>query len=317
MSGGRLRRSGAGRRCHDPDGAMDLDAFSAKLSDLFAGDPLAGQPVARRFSAVVDDVPGMATESKLALLNLAAAHLGDGEAYLEVGSFKGLSLVGAMLDNPGRRFYAMENFLEFNLDGRALREELLGNLRRWVDLDQLELLEGDCFELLRRPGILREPVGVYFYDGAHGRLPHYLALGVAEPWLADRALVVVDDASWPIVTRATDRYLRAHPGYRLLFDLAAEHEEDPVWWNGVKLYAFERPPARPEAIGLVRPRSFDVAWRLLAYDLAYRPAVRVAWRTLPRHPRLCSAVLKVVPMSSRRVGGAPLGASGAGEEPGR
>jgi predicted O-methyltransferase YrrM len=292
---------------------MDLDAFSAKLRDLFAGDPQAGNPVDPRFAAVVDDVPGMATESKLALLNLAAAQLGEGEAYLEVGSFKGLSLIGAMLDNPGRRFYAMENFLEFNLDGRALREELLANLGRWVELDRLQLLEGDCFELLRRPGILPEPVGVYFYDGAHGRLPHYLALAVAEPWLADRALVVVDDASWPMVARATDRYLRAHPGYRLLFDLAAAHEEDPVWWNGVRLYGFEH---RPAAVGPRRPGrgrvaggpdrpSFDVAWRLLAYDLVYRPAVRVAWRTLPRHPRLCSAVLKVVPTSSRRVVGAP------------
>jgi len=292
--------------------AMDLDAFTAKLSDLFAGDPLAGRPVDRRFGAVVDDVPGMATESKLALLNLAAAHLGDGEAYLEVGSFKGLSLIGAMLDNPGRRFYAVESFLEFNLDGRALREELLGNLRRWVDLDQLELLEGDCFELLRRPGVLREPVGVYFYDGAHGRLPHYLALALAEPWLADRALVVVDDASWPMVARATDRYLRAHPGYRLLFDLAARHEEDPAWWNGVKLYEFERRAARQGRPG------FDVAWRLLAYDLAYRPAVRTAWRTLPRHPRLCRAVLKVVPMASRRVGGgARQGQPGPRGEAGR
>jgi predicted O-methyltransferase YrrM len=279
---------------------MDLDAFSAKLPALFAGDPLAGRPVDHRFGAVVDDVPGMATESKLALLNLAAAHLGDGEAYLEVGSFKGLSLAGAMLDNPGRRFYAMENFLEFNLDGHALREELYGNLRRWVDLDQLELLEGDCFELLRRPGVLRQPVGVYFYDGAHGRLPHYLALAAAEPWLADRALVVVDDASWPLVAAATDRYLGAHPGYRLLYDLAAAHEQDPAWWNGVRVYAFERQAAGRRA-GATRP-GLDVAWRFAAYDLFYRPAVRVAWRTLPRHPRLCSAVLKVVPTSSRRVG---------------
>jgi predicted O-methyltransferase YrrM len=288
---------------------MDPDAFSAKLLDLFAGDPQAGRPVDRRFRAVVDDVPGMATESKLALLNLAAAHLGDGEAYLEVGSFKGLSLIGAMLDNPGRRFYAMESFLEFNLDARALREELLGNLRRWVDLDQLELLEGDCFELLRRPGAPREPVGAYFYDGAHGRLPHYLALGVAERRLADRALVVVDDASWPLVARATDRYLRAHPGYRLLFDLAAEHEEDPAWWNGVKVYAFERQGAGTRGPG------FDVAWRLAAYDRVYRPATRIAWRTLPRHPKLCAAVLKAVPMSSRRVGGARDAGAGAAAGP--
>jgi predicted O-methyltransferase YrrM len=280
---------------------MDLEAFQAGLAGLFGGDLRADHPVDRRFAAVLADVPGMATENKLALLNLAAAHLEPGEAYLEVGSFKGLSLIGAMLGNAGRRFYAIENFLEFNPDGRA-RAELEANLARWVLPDRARLLEGDCFDLLRRGAALGEPVGVYFYDGAHGRLPHYLALGVAEPWLADRALVVIDDASWPIVARATDRYVAAHPGYRLLFDLAAEHEEDPRWWNGVRVYAFERARAQPR----VKP-SMDTAWRLLAYDLVYRPAVRVAWRTLPRHPGLCAAVLKVVPLASRRV---PVGDGG-------
>jgi predicted O-methyltransferase YrrM len=276
---------------------MDLEAFQAALPELFDGDLRAGHPADRRFRAVLADVPGMATENKLALLNLAAAHLEAGEAYLEVGSFKGLSLIGAMLGNPGRRFYAIENFLEFNLDGELARPELEANLARWVEPGLLRLLEGDCFRLLRDEGRLEEPVGVYFYDGAHGRLPHYLALGIAEPWLADRALVVIDDTSWPIVSQATDRYLAAHPGYRLLFDLAADHEEDPRWWNGVRVYAFERPQANGN--GMVR--GWDITWRLLAYDLVYRPATRVAWKTLPRHPALCSAVLKVVPLASRRV----------------
>jgi predicted O-methyltransferase YrrM len=293
---------------------MDLEAFQAGLAGLFGGDLRADHPVDRRFRAVLADVPGMATEHKLALLNLAAAHLEPGEAYLEVGSFKGLSLIGAMLGNAGRPFYAIENFLEFNPDGRA-RAELEANLARWVEPGRARLLEGDCFDLLRGGAGPEEPVGVYFYDGAHGRLPHYLALGVAEPWLADRALVVIDDASWPIVARATDRYVAAHPGYRLLFDLAADHEEDPRWWNGVRVYAFERSRARakasvrrgsggqqapPRTIKVGR-RGMDTTWRLLAYDLAYRPAMRVAWRTLPRHPGLCAAVLKVVPLASRRV----------------
>jgi hypothetical protein len=208
-----------------------------------------------------------------------------------------------MLGNPGRRFYAIENFLEFNPDGTA-RAELEANLARWAGSGRARVLEGDCFDLLRRGQGPEEPVGVYFYDGAHGRLPHYLALGVAEPWLADRALVVIDDASWPIVARATDRYVAAHPGYRLLFDLAAEHEEDPRWWNGVRVYAFERPQAEARAggrRGVGGRRGLDTAWRLLAYDLLYRPAMRAAWRTLPRHPGLCAAVLKVVPLASRRV----------------
>src|SRR6266508_2618388 len=226
---------------------MRLEAFRTELPRAFDGDLAAPHPRDRRFRALLADVPGMATESKLALLSLAAAHLEPGEAYLEVGSFKGLSLIGAMLGNQHAPFYAIENFLEFNLDSGATRDELLGNLDRW----------------------------------------------------ADRALVVVDDASWPMVARATERYLAAHPGYELLFDLAAEREEDPRWWNGLRVYGFRRPPG--QAAG--RRASPDVSWLMLAYGLAYQPAVRLAWKTLPHHPRLASAVLKVVPMASRRVPG--------------
>src|SRR6266540_672222 len=129
---------------------MRLEAFRTELPRAFDGDLAAPHPRDRRFRALLADVPGMATESKLALLSLAAAHLEPGEAYLEVGSFKGLSLIGAMLGNQHAPFYAIENFLEFNLDSGATRDELLGNLDRWVDRERLRLLEGDCFRLLRR-----------------------------------------------------------------------------------------------------------------------------------------------------------------------
>ena len=51
-----------------------------------------------RFAAVADDVTGFTTPAELAVLNLAARLLPDGEAYLEVGTFKGRSLCGVLVD---------------------------------------------------------------------------------------------------------------------------------------------------------------------------------------------------------------------------
>jgi hypothetical protein len=135
-------------------------------------------------------------------------------------------------------------------------------------------------------GTVPGPVGVYFYDGAHSRLAQYLGLGLAEPVLADEALVVVDDASWPQVERSTARYVARHPGYRLLFDLRAERAEDPRWCNGVKVYAWRRPAGRRRA----RP---DLAWRRLVHLYLHEPALATAWRLLPRHPRLSGALKRV------------------------
>ena len=97
----------------------------------------------RRFAPILADVGGLARENNLALLNLAASLLGDGESYVEVGSFKGLSLIAAMLGNAGD-FVGIDNF---SLDdgNRALLE---ANLRRY-GLAGHTILEGDAFALLR------------------------------------------------------------------------------------------------------------------------------------------------------------------------
>ena len=84
-------------------------------------------------------------------------------------------------------------------------------------------------------------VGVYFYDGAHTGLAHWLALAVVEPFLADEALVVIDDASWPMVRAATDRYVDNRDGWDVLLDLPATKQDDPAWANGLLLLRFRRP----------------------------------------------------------------------------
>jgi predicted O-methyltransferase YrrM len=263
---------------------VDTAAFAARLPDCFpGGDPYAPAPLDRRFAPVVAAVDGMSTEHTLTLLNLAAGLLPAGEGYLEVGSYRGRSVVGAALGQKHDRFTAVENFREFGLDPAQSERLLRTALLDWDVADRVRLLRGDAFRLLTR-GAIAGPVGVYFYDGAHSRLAQHLGLGLAEPVLADEALVVVDDASWPQVERATERYVARHPGYELLFDLRASRAEDPRWCNGVKVYAWRRPPGRRG------PRP-DLAWRRPAHLYVQEPALTAAWNWLPRHPRV-SAVLK-------------------------
>jgi predicted O-methyltransferase YrrM len=265
---------------------VDTAEFAARLPACFPGaDPYAGAPLDRRFAKVVETVDGMSTEHTLTLLNLAASMLPAGESYLEVGSYRGRSAVGAALGHPDRAFTAIENFREFGLDPAESERLLRKALEDWDVADRVRLLRGDGFRLLLA-GAVPGPVGVYFYDGAHSRLAQHLGLGLAEPVLADEALVVVDDASWPQVERSTVRYVARNPGYELLFDLRAGRAEDPRWCNGVKVYGWRRPP------GARRPRP-DLAWRRIAHLHLQEPAMVAAWRFLPRHPRLSAALKRV------------------------
>ena len=273
---------------------MDVEAFAAELPRRFDGDVRAAHPVDRRFADVVERVPGMTTEHALTVLDLAVAGLGEGECYLEVGSYRGRSVVGAMLDNPGRPAVAVESFAEFGVEPARARAEVETTLRAFGLADRVRLVVGDAFRRLDRSSV-PAPVGVYFYDGAHSRVAQYLGLAMAEPLLAERALVLVDDWSWPQVRSATEAYLKRHPGYHVVADLSADTDFDPRWCNGLLVLAWQR-PARWEV-----PGGWEVTWRRWAHLGLLAPVRSMAYRLLPRHPRLMRLVARIYLHGGTRV----------------
>ena len=58
-------------------------------------------------------------------------------------------------------------------------------------------------------------------------------LRAIEPWLADEALLIVDDHDWEEVTRATRDYLDSQPKAGLLFEIGGESKGQPQWWEGM------------------------------------------------------------------------------------
>lgn len=265
---------------------MDVEAFAAELPRRFDSDLHADHPADRKFASVVERVPGMSTEHALTLLNLAVEHLGEDECYLEIGTYRGRSVVGAMLGQNGRTAVAIENFAEFGGDPSAALREVEGNLHDFGVADRVHLQVRDAFRGLGRDAVPR-PVGVYFYDGAHSRVAQHLGLAMVEPLLADEALVVVDDASWPQVRSTTQHYLARHPGYRVVADLAAETDFDPRWCNGLLVLGWRRPPgSRP-------PLGWELTWRRAAHFGLLAPARSLAYRFLPRFPHVRRLVEKV------------------------
>ncbi len=275
---------------------MDTTAFLAEFPGCYVdGDLERAEPLDPRHAAIAGEIDGFTTPAVLALLNLAASKLDEGEAYLEVGTFKGRSLCAAVQGVEDHHFYAVENLLEFGMLGAEARAELMSNLDRWTDRERLTFLEGDSFDLLARKDLFAHPLGVYFYDGAHTRLTHYLAPGVAEPLLADEALVLIDDASWPIVRDETLRYVRRHAGWEVLTELRAAHENDPRWANGLMILRYRRPPGQartlPRDVAALRPLAVHVESRIMS----------AGWRFLHRFPRAVPMAKRLFPAGKHRV----------------
>jgi hypothetical protein len=218
---------------------VDVRGFLEGLPGLYDG---WGRPSARprdgRFAALLGRVRGMTAPGVLQLLNAAAGRLGEGEAYVEVGCFRGATLAGALLGHPAVPAHAADDFSEFDPHGRnadALRSnlEVLGLAR------QVRFRRADFEAFL--PALAREGVraGVYLYDGAHDYRSQLLGLLLAAPLLAPRALVVLDDANEPAVRQAAWDFMAVRRECRLLLDLPTPGNGDPSFWNGLYVLGWE------------------------------------------------------------------------------
>lgn len=209
---------------------MDPERFARELPRLFDDYPRSEHPRDRRFAPILAEVGGLARENNLALLNLAASLLNEGESYVEVGSFKGLSLVAAMLGNVGD-FVGIDDFSM----GDGSRDLIEANLRHY-DLSGYTLLEGDAFELLRGGALAGRRVGLYYYDAGHDYESQVEGLRLAEPYLVEGALLIVDDTDWEQVARAMRDYLAGQPRAQLLVELVGTDRGQPWWWEGVQVF---------------------------------------------------------------------------------
>jgi predicted O-methyltransferase YrrM len=183
-----------------------------------------------RFEAILDDVPGLAKARNLALLNVAARCLGDAEHYVEVGSYRGTSLIAAHIGNRGS-FVALDNWSFTEADPGQLR----ANLDRY-GLDAT-IIDGDAFETLRHG--IPAPVGVYYYDNGHEYEQQLDGMRLVEPYLASPALVIVDDTDWERVERAVDDYLEAQPRATEIWRVDGKDRGQPEWWEGMRVLRWD------------------------------------------------------------------------------
>ena len=213
---------------------MDADRFLRELPALFDDYPRSELPRDPRFARILERIEGLACANNLALLNLAASLVEPGECYLEIGSFKGASLVSAMLGNEDREFAALDSFA---LAGGS-RPQLEATLRSF-GLEPPEILEGDVFELIHGGALEGRRVGACYWDLLHQYEPQLAGLRALEPHLAPGALVIVDDSDWPGVERALPEYLAGQPRARSLVTIDGDRRGQPWWWEGMAVLVWD------------------------------------------------------------------------------
>jgi hypothetical protein len=188
-------------------------------------------------------VEGLSSPRVCNFLNELVRHMDPGECYLEIGTFRGLTLLSAAFGNRDRCCIGCDRFRlwgEFTGLGRFAKRALQRNIDRYRD-DTGAVTVHACnsrrlFGRVNFPG----PIGVYFYDGDHSYEGTRHGIVAAGPYLAERAIVLVDDWNDPVIVRATaDAWEPA--GMRVLWSraLAGDHS-NKGWWNGLGVFWVER-----------------------------------------------------------------------------
>ncbi len=117
-----------------------------------------------------------------------------GANYLEVGTFRGSTLIPLVYGNEGilNEIHAIDNFSEFRIEGFSPKEDLEKNLNLFLPdtKHRVQFHEEDCwqFDLSKLPKI-----DIYFYDGEHSAESQYKAFKYFEPVFADTFIAVIDD----------------------------------------------------------------------------------------------------------------------------
>jgi predicted O-methyltransferase YrrM len=213
---------------------MDIERFRRELDERFDDFPRSEAPRDLRFAEILDAVPGLARANNLALLNAAASCLEAREAYVEVGTYRGTSLIAAMADNDAE-FVAID---DWSL-GDGSREQLDRNLDRFGFAGRPEIIEGDAFETLRSGRLAGRAVGVYYYDNGHEYEQQLEGLRLIEPYLVTPALVIVDDTDWERVERAVEDYLAQQPRAIEILRIDGKDRGSPHWWEGMRVLRWD------------------------------------------------------------------------------
>lgn len=189
------------------------------------------------------DVDGMSSPRVCQFLNHLVARMDTDESYLEVGTWRGLTLLSAAYGNLDRTCVGCDKFRfwgQFTGWGFAAGRAFRRNVERYRGRCGRIVFHHMTSERMFARGLPPSPVGVYFYDGDHSHGGTVKGIVSATAHLADKCVLLVDDWNDPVIRRATEEALdRARLRALWRRELEGDHSQRG-WWNGLGAFFVER-----------------------------------------------------------------------------
>lgn len=187
---------------------------------------------------------GMSSPRTAKLLNFATRCLSPNEYYCEIGTFAGYTLLSANFENSAH-VVGIDNFaLLIFAEGRhVIPFEML---KKNVEEAQghITVLANDFRAVNLRDKLdQNQKMGVLFIDGEHTFNDVTDSFSWAQKYLADEAIIVLDDTNVKGVTESMRAWLKDHPDYEELFYCKTFNDEPSMDWlfhNGIAVIKYQR-----------------------------------------------------------------------------
>ena len=218
---------------------MNINLFRQELPDHYS-DLLYPRCFSKpEYNIANNDLPSGNTTMFIGhMLNFAVSLMEPGEAHLQLGNDCALTLDYAMRGNLDKYFYLIAHFV--------FDDEWEGYLHQWLQkhpeyAGRLSVFRREFFRNLFSESLnLKHKIGVCFYDA----LPYYKiifrTLKFIEPFLADNALIIINNANWEDAREAMEDWLNDNSQGFLIYDLPTPTSDHPTWWNGISVVGYTR-----------------------------------------------------------------------------
>ncbi|XGV96994.1 MAG: tetratricopeptide repeat protein [Leptolyngbya sp. BL-A-14] len=212
---------------------MDIQRFVAHLTSLDKATPpnhkerstpdsLSMPSASPQVKTMLKPSHGMTTAPVAQLLSTAIGFMAPGEVYCEVGCLPGENLLTVLRDHPDCMAYAVEE------DQFGSKHEAIAQLTEQLvsaGMDGQVFLCNQSFEAFfhdLRELETEDRIGVYFYNGKQDYRSVILGLMLAAPFLAEQAVIVINQRHLRTVRQAAWDFLASYPQATLQLDGVAQ-----------------------------------------------------------------------------------------------
>ena len=178
-------------------------------------------------------IDSMSTYAIGYIINKICQKLNKDENYVNIGVWKGFSLIAGML-NTNCLVYGNDNFSQF--DGP--KEEFIKKFNLLKNEEKHFFYECDYKVFFNEYDKLKKSINFYYYDGEHSYKNQFENLIIAKDYFKSGTIILVDDINFKEVEAGTKDFLSKYPNdYRILKDIKTANDHcHPSYWNGLFLF---------------------------------------------------------------------------------